>query len=154
MLHSFKSLVVGGQEGPRPIISIKLLLHLSFANTIIVVSQEFQDCCHYYLPFDPQVPSPILRARAANLVKECFQASPQCHLHTLVVCFLAFLSHKLLCLLPLQRQQCFCIRIVRLTSLLLFILGPCLHLQRISQRGTKGKRGILKIVGLQGSWIS
>ncbi len=39
----------------------------------------------------------------ANLVRECFQASPQCHLHPLVACFLALLSHKLLCLLPLQR---------------------------------------------------
>jgi hypothetical protein len=73
MSDCFRPSAAGGQEGPRPIISAELLLHLSSAtsldqtaNTVTAVSQESQDCCHYSLPSDPQVPSPIPRAGAGQ----------------------------------------------------------------------------------------
>jgi len=73
MSDSFRPSAAGGQEGPRPIISAELLLHLSSAtsldqtaNTVTAVSQESQDCCHYSLPSDPQVPSPIPGAGAGQ----------------------------------------------------------------------------------------
>jgi hypothetical protein len=63
MSDSFRPSAAGGQEGPRPIISAELLVHLSSAtsldqtaNTLTAVSHESQDCCHYSLPSDPQVP--------------------------------------------------------------------------------------------------